>query len=198
MGRNPGAISFSAVIRGGERAERNAYRNGHSHPAIEHGHTLPGRPAGLRDSSPSRSGPRGATVMLRGLRPVLYGYSPSMRWWGSSARAGRTRHRPSLYPYTTPSKLPGMRGNPTYGQAQENRTAPVHHPAFVQKFGRDPARYGTPIRRISRDKPARTVKEIEASPSPAQRHEPHAPAAPASDRLEGTPGPNRSQKAPPK
>lgn len=124
MGRNPGAVSFSAVIRGGERAERNAYRNGHSHPAIEHGHALPGRPAGLRDSSPSRSGPRGATVMLRGLRPVLYGYSPSMRWWGSSARAGRTRHRPSLYPYTTPSKLPGMRGNP--------------HTAKRKKAGRHP------------------------------------------------------------
>ena len=124
MGRNPGAISFSAVIRGGERAERNAYRNGHSHPAIEHGHALPGRPAGLRDSSPSRSGPRGATVMLRGLRPVLYGYSPSMRWWGSSARAGRTRHRPHYTRTQPPRSYPGCGETP--------------HTAKRKKTGRHP------------------------------------------------------------
>ena len=52
MGRNPGAVSFSAVIRGGERAERDAYRNGHSHPAIEHGHALPGVFARARPPPP--------------------------------------------------------------------------------------------------------------------------------------------------
>ena len=198
MGRGPGAISFSAVIRGGERAERNAHRNGHSHPAIEHGHALPGRPAGLRDSSPMRSGPRGATVMLRGLRPVLTGTLPRCGG-GNLLRVRGAQDTVFHYTRTRPP-----RGYPGCGLKRR-----AENPARRKKAGRractirlrskileTPTRSGV---RIGRNSPV-TLRESpkrEVSPGPARRLEPRVPAAPASGRSEDTPGPNRSQREPP-
>ena len=161
MGRGPGAISFSAVIRGGERAERNAHRNGHSHPAIEHGHALPGRPAGLRDSSPMRSGPRGATVMLRGLRPALTGTLPRCGG-GNLLRVRGAQDTVFHYTRTRPP-----RGYPGCGLKRRAK-----NPARRKKAGRractirlrskileTPARSGVRIGRNSPGDPAGIAKE---------------------------------------
>ena len=64
----PGTISFSASAVGGERAERRARRDGHSHLALEHGTLTPSWvPCRSSGFFAEAGGPRGATVMLRGL-----------------------------------------------------------------------------------------------------------------------------------
>ena len=64
----PDTISFSASAVGGERAERRARRDGHSHLALEHGTLTPSWvPCRSSGFFAEAGGPRGATVMLRGL-----------------------------------------------------------------------------------------------------------------------------------
>ena len=104
----PGTISFSASAVRGERAERRARRDGHSHLALEHGTLTPflgvlpvfgflrrgGRARAVRQLCSAAYSRRSSGTLPRCVGGDLY------------ARAGRTRHRVPLYPVECASKPP--------------------------------------------------------------------------------------------